>query len=352
MPEFILNGQAHGNVAGMLLANNFDVGALRPYVAEDNRTYISVRNSAGVLEPRLVSNAPTTLRKDDWIQLDTQLIKVAKERLKAVAYLRGRGLEYTIPNGMGKTVLQHEAQSDITPASVSMDGIREADRDRPQYSLTSLPLPIIHKDFSFTARQLEVSRSGQSPLDMTMAELAARRVAEEAEKLLIGTSTEFTSYAGATIYGMTTYPDRLTKTMTAPTGSNGPTTVTDVIAMREQLKAVHYYGPYVIFCSPSWDQYLDTDYSTTKGDNTLRDRIRAITDIQDVITLDYLPTKTMIMVQLTSEVIREVVGMDLTTVQWESHGGMMLNFKVMAIMVPQFRSDYLSQTGICHGTHA
>ena len=58
----------------------------------------------------------------------------------------------------------------------------------------------------------------------------------------------------------------------------------------------------------------------------------------------------MVLVQMTADVCREVVGMDITTVQWESHGGMQLNFKVMCILVPQLRSDFNGTTGIVHGT--
>ena len=97
---------------------------------------------------------------------------------------------------------------------------------------------------------------------------------------------------------------------------------------------------------------LDGDYSEAKGDNTLRDRIKKIDGIQDVRTLDYLTGYTLLLIQMTSDVIREVVGMDFTTVQWESQGGMQVNFKVMCIMVPQLRADYNGNTGIVHGTAA
>ncbi len=40
--------------------------------------------------------------------------------------------------------------------------------------------------------------------------------------------------------------------------------------------------------------------------------------------------------------------MDITTVQWESVGGMRLNFKVMAIQVPQLRADHYGNCGILH----
>jgi len=42
--------------------------------------------------------------------------------------------------------------------------------------------------------------------------------------------------------------------------------------------------------------------------------------------------------------------MELTTVQWESNGGMKLNFKVMAIQVPYIKSTSDGVTGIVHGT--
>jgi hypothetical protein len=71
--------------------------------------------------------------------------------------------------------------------------------------------------------------------------------------------------------------------------------------------------------------------------------------ITDMRTVDYLPSYTMVMVQLTTDVVREVVGMDVTTVQWETHGGMQLHFKVMAILVPQIRADQNNNTGIVHG---
>jgi len=331
------------------MQSNFNVNALRPYIGPNGNTYITVNGADGKPTPQLVHNATATLRKDDWIQLDQAIVKAAKPRLKAVADLRGSGLTYNIPNGMGKTILETETQSDITPAIISMDGLRESNTDRPVFELGSLPLPIIHKDFDFSARQVMTSRNGGSPLDTTTAELAGRRVAEMAEQLLLGVASSY-AYGGGVVYGYTNFPSRMTKVMTTPTGSNGGTTVTEILAMRAQAQAAYHYGPYMLYVSPNWDIYLDADYSTAKGDNTLRDRIKKIEGITDVRTLDYLTGFTMIMVQMTTDVVREVIGMDITTVQWESKGGMQLNFKVMAILVPQLRADQNSNTGIVHGT--
>lgn len=352
--DFILNGQAQGDIASALLSNGMDAGVLRPYRGDDGKgTFITMQIDG---KPRAVqiSNATASLRKDDWKLLDQAVVKAAKPRLKAVADLLGMGLQFNIPNGMSKTVLETESQSDISGAEVSMDGLRQSNADQPYYELTNLPLPIIHKDFDFSARHVAVSRNSNTPLDVSSAELAGRRCAETAEQMLIGTYGSY-AYGGGTIYGYTNFPSRLTKTMTSPEASGWvpKTTLTEVLEMKDQAVDAYHYGPYKLYASTAWDVYLDGDYSDNKGDNTLRERLEKITGIESCETLDYLSTSgayVMVLVQMTSDVVREVVGMNLQTVQWETKGGMQMNFKVMMIMVPQLRADYNGNTGIVHGT--
>jgi uncharacterized linocin/CFP29 family protein len=351
MSDYILNGQSYGSVAAALMAHNFDPSALRPWIGTDGRHYLTA-NQGGkpVAVPAPVANA--TLRKDEWQLLDTAVVTAAKERLRVVADLRSAGLEFNIPNGLGKTVLQTETVGDITGARISMDPAVLGEADRPKYDIINLPLPVIHKDFYFSARQIATSRNLGASLDTTMAELAARRVAEEAEKLVLGTANTFT-YGGGTIYGFKNFPNRITQTLTAPTagGWTPATLVREVLAMRQKSINKFHYGPWVLYNSPKWDQYLDDDYSPNKGDNTLRQRLQAINGIQDVRTADFLgDTWDLFLVQMTSDVVRMVVGMDITTVQWETMGGMQVHFKVMAILVPQLRADANGNTGIVHGS--
>lgn len=361
--DYILNGLS-GPPVNILLANNMDPRALRPYrdsvmvngrpqKTDDPRTFIDSDNDRGITEA-MVANTNSTLLKDEWRLLDEVVVRAALPRLKAVADTRSRGLQFTIPNGMSKTSLQTQTQSDISPATVSMDGLADSAADRPVYGLQNLPLPIIHKDFSFPAREIAVSRNGNMPLDLSTAELAARRVAEGAEQFLLGTAPNY-QYGGGAIYGFTNFPQRMTKALTLP-GSGGwtpATTLAEVLAMRTQSEQKLHFGPFVLYTSLAWNQYLDNDYILTGGNvatQTLRQRIAAIENIDDVVTADYLLGYDMVLVQQTSDVIREVVGMDITTVQWETHGGMQLNFKVMCILIPQLRADFNGNTGIVHGS--
>ena len=375
--DYVLNGESHGEVGEQLSSCRYDPGLLRPYIDKDGRKYVTANvgtDPSGkiIYKKRLVQdmiangvNIPvanaTSLRKEEWIELDRQVLKCARERLRAWTDLSAAA-SFGGFNAMSKMILEHETMSDPGEAIVDMDALTPGRTDAPKFQLEGLPLPITHSDFWFSSRRLAVSRNTGTPLDTTMGEAAGRRVAEQIEKTLIGTVAGATygvaaSYSNApTVFGYATHPDRLLKTnLTTPTGSNPASTVDDVLAMRSQLYGAKYYGPYMLYHSTDWDRWLDEDYYITSGtpSQTLRSRLRAIEGITDVRRLDFLTsTYTMLMVQMTSDVARAINGMDITTVQWETSGGMRVNFKVMCIMVPQIRSDYNGNTGILHATTA
>lgn len=351
--DFILNGQAHGSVATKLLKAGGDVGVLRPYIGADGRTYMTMNNEHGVPTKVPVTNATATLRYEDWRLLDTAVLKAARQRLRLVADMRGSGMQFNIPNGLGKTVFSTERMSDPGEATLSMDGLRKGKGDRPEFEMVNLPLPIAHSDFSFSARQVIVSRNSNTPLDTSMAEAASRRVAEAVEKLAIGNYGAY-SFGGAPIYGLINFPNRLTKTLTNPTATawTAKVLLNEVLSMKQKSIDALNYGPWVLYTSTAWDQYLDNDYILTGGNvatQTLRERLKRIDGITDVRSLDFLSGYQMVLVQQTADTFREVIGLDFTTVQWESEGGMEINYKVMAIMVPQPRADINGNTGIVHG---
>ena len=405
--DYIFNGQPHGEVAeafGAFSQNGqmrFDPGFLRPFIDDDGvrcvtinqrmvlnsntKEYelvgdtipISVLAQNGIFHP--VFNA-TALRKEEWLQMDRAVLEPARLRLKAWADLAGANT-YGGFNGMGKMVLEHETMNDPGEAIVDMDALGEGRSDAPLFQLEGLPLPITHSDFWISQRKLMISRNSGTPIDTSMGKAAGRRVAEMVEKTTIGVETGVT-YGGTSthvggygrtskVYGYLNFTPRLTKTnLTAPTGSNPEVTVANVLAMRDQLTANKFYGPWMLYHSNDWDQYLDNDYARLGGNNasmTLRQRLRAIDGVVDVRRLDYMPSSastysaapdritvasvfTLLMVQMTDDVARAVNGMDMTVVQWESKGGFQLNFKVLCIWVPQLRADYYGRTGILQAT--
>lgn len=344
--DYILNGQASGSVANRLIACDMDAGALRPYVSEDGRQSLITVN-----RQEFAVNTPTPFTKDAWKELDKTVIQAAMQRLKLVADIRSAGLTVTIGNGMGKTSFEYQSMSDIDDAVLSMDPVVRSAMNRPYTELKNIPLPVIHKDVVFSARDIAISRSGGVALDTTSLDLQTRKVAEMAEKLAIGVGTPYV-IGGGILYGLTTFPQRLTKTINNPTGGTWTPdkTLSDVLAMRDQSTAARHYGPWKLYCSSSWDQYMDNDYSAAKGDLTLRKRLKEVEGISDVVTLDFLSGYQLLLVQMTANCIREVVGMEIQPIQWEEAGGMEIHMKVMGIMVPNPRADFYDRTGIVHGS--
>lgn len=345
--SILAGGGAFGQaVAKKLLNAGFDHNCLRPYITDNGRSYHD-RIVNGEVKTFIDNDG--TLRKLEWELLDKTIIKAAKPRLKLVADLLQQ-VPYNLPNPMGVTTIQYQQQSDVTEATISLDGVRKSERDRPTFSLVNLPIPIIHKDFSYNIRELETSRRGGQPLDVVTAELSSRRVAEIAEQLAIGT-IGFSS-GNDSVYGLTNYPNRIAYSMTNPTGGGWTpaNTISDLLAMQLASRQHFNYGPWRLYVSLNWAQYLDRDVSGSYANKTLRQRIRDIEGISDIVTLDYLTGYQMVLVQMDSSNIQMIKGSMPTVIQWEGSGGFEVFFKVFAILVPWLRSDKYGNCGIVHGS--
>lgn len=361
--DFIQNGQGNGSVASRMLREGFNTAIMRPYLdVVDSRGTMGTFITSNSLNPRtgkveqqrLRINADATLRKDEWIAMDTAVTRVARERLKLVADLRSRGLTLFLRNGLGKSVLESQRVSDPGVARVSMEPSVIPDSDRPHFDRVGVPLPVISSGFKLGARQIEASRNSGEAIDTIMAEACSRRVAETAEQMATGTYGTFV-YGGYTLAGIRNSTNRLTATITSPaaTAWTPATIINEVLTMRNTLAVTYkHYGPFHIYVGPGWDRYLDADYSTVKGDGTLRERLLKIRGVAAIETLDHLSTYDFILVEMNSETIREIVGLDITTVQWEGLGGLEVNFLVMGILVPEIRQDKNGNTGIMHGAPA
>jgi len=352
----VQNGQpqAEGPIAQTLLSNSMNPNKMRPFINDKGQPCVTqMVNGKPKAVPVQNAGTPVTnavLRKDEWKQIDEAMMKVRRERLTGIDDLVSRGLTYNLTNPMASTVMEFERVSDSGKAQMDMDGINRGQSDRPKYEIDYLPIPIIHSDFHFNSRVLESSRTKGDPLDTTQAENSTRRVDETLEDLLF-TNTSYTFGAG-TIYSYVNHPNRLTKTLSqswSASGKTGEEIVQDVIDLKQQMIDNYFFGPFVLYISAKDETVLDEDY-VSGYPKTIRQRILEISGIDDVKVADHLAQDNLVMVQMTSDVIRLVDGMSPTSVQWESQGGFQLNFKILTIRVPQIRQDYNGRTGIVHAS--
>ncbi|TXH42040.1 MAG: hypothetical protein E6Q97_36485 [Desulfurellales bacterium] len=315
-----------GDVAMRLLANNFNANALR---------------------------TNDTLRKDEWKVYDTALIAVARSRLNGIADLMSRGLTFSLPNALGITRVEWETATELTGADITMSGISQSQNDRMEFDLSGIPVPIIHKDFNLNIRALEASRRTGQPLDTMQVERATRRVVEAAESML------FNGYTGLgsnnTIYGYQNAANRNTGTSTGShdwdTDSTGSEMLTDVLSMIDKLVADNMYGPYGLYVTNTAFVRMGDDFKTN-SDKSILQRLLEVPNLEFIKPSPYVGAKQQVMVQLTRDVVDMIDGIQPMMVEWDSHGGFVKNFKVLAIMVPRVRNDAELQSGIAHFTGA
>jgi hypothetical protein len=157
-----------------------------------------------------------------------------------------------------------------------------------------------------------------------------------------------------TIYSYVNHPDRNTVTLSTYGGwdDNSATTGADilnsVLAMKQTSIDNYHYGPWQLYIPTAYETRLDNDYDTTTPGTTIRERILKIGGIEGIKVIDTLTADNVLMVQMTSDVVRLVRGMGMQNVEWQTEGRFINKYKVLTIQVPQIRSDQNGKTGIVH----
>lgn len=313
---------ANGSVAMRLLQSDFNVEALR------TQDY---------------------LRKDAWLHFDNVVLEISRQALVGVGDLMSRGLTHHVPNAMGVTRIEWERMGDMGPADMNMAGHTQGSNDTTEFDLQNMPLPIVHKDFWINIRKLEASRNSGTPLDTVQVSLCARKVSERIESMLFLGDTTLGS--NNTIYGYATAPNRITgSTTTGWDVATGSQMIADILAMIGAAKAKEMRGPFVFYVNYTSMTNMGNDFKAN-GDKTILQRLKEIPGVADIKESYYVPNAdTVFAVQLTSDVVDMIDGIQPTVVQWDSLGGMVQNFKVLAIMVPRVKSSFTLQSGIIHYT--
>lgn len=341
-----------GAVAARLLAGDMDPAVLRPWIGKDGRSYYA--HNTGRVDPKTrkpvyevrLSNSPATLRKEDWIQVDRTVEQAVRAETNVVQTIMDAGLVYNLPNAMGTIILQSQTQGDSGVAGVSMDGIQRTDRDRPTYDIRGIPIPIIHSEWSFTARDIAVSRRNGTGVNTEQAANSAVRCVEVLEQMTLGTYPVY-QYGGYSVYGLTNFPGRMTKTITLPTdpGWTPRLHVAEWLSAIQSLNNKFFNGPFGVLVSPGWTQYYDDDYSETYNGSSLRARLQQIDGVKFIRKSNWLNDYKIVIFELRTRTIRMINGMPWTPLNWEGQGGLALYNKLMGIQVPEVRSTTLASDG-------
>lgn len=322
----------------------------------------------GIMDPVLMAANATSLRKEEWQQIDTEVQLAYRDPLVFWNDLLASSSIGGI-DGMSIMTWEYEAMSDPGEVVVDMDATTEDRSDTPLFKLRSIPLPVAHIGFNWSQRLLNVSGNKGQPLDTTAAEAGARRIGEHDEDQALGMTTGITyrtisSGPGthdltSTVFGARNYTNRNTKTNFTAGSAGGWTPGTlynEVLAALETLRGDKVYDKVMIYHSTDWDQYMEQIFSTAGADSlavTLREQLKKINRVIDVRLCPRLTsTFTLLFVDVTKKTIQAIQGMPITTMQWPGKGGLEINMKLMSITAPLWKSDYSGNCGLLHGTTA
>jgi uncharacterized linocin/CFP29 family protein len=341
--------------------------AMRPYIATDGRfagTPVIAVNT-GKMDPKgnfiyaekqIMANA--SLRKDEWIDLEDQVIEAARERLTITTDFQEAGLTYNV-GGLGTLVSEWETASEITDAEITMDGETMTPKDRQQFGLTGVPIPIIMKDFTIGERMLLASRQRGASLDVTTGVEAARSVARRTEAMMIyGGNIGTTKSATSTyeIYGLTTFPTRETYTMSDwADGTVTPQTIfAEILAMISKMETQQRaFGPFTLYIPGNFLSRFREDFKAN-GDKTLMERVMDEPAIKAVRVSDAFAAgfTGALLLDMQRRYMDIGVASDITTVQWQSGSGFTNNFKTYAAWAPRLKADFDGRCGILHASAA
>ncbi|MCW4050684.1 MAG: hypothetical protein NWE89_13215, partial [Candidatus Bathyarchaeota archaeon] len=65
---------------------------------------------------------------------------------------------------------------------------------------------------------------------------------------------------------------------------------------------------------------------------------------------DQMVANDILLVEMSREVVDLAVAVDIKVVEWPTSGGMLTNFKVMAVIAPRVKSDYKNNCGVAYDT--
>jgi hypothetical protein len=183
---------------------------------------------------------------------------------------------------------------------------------------------------------------------MAQTAMASTLVSEAVESMVF--AGHATREGSSRIFGLLTATNRNTGSVTANwdvSTTTGANKLTDVIAMISAAAVDNMYGPFGLFVPQAAYNYLADDYKA-ESDKTQLQRLLEVPGLEFILPSKDVTAGAIVMVQLTPDVIDEVVGLQPTIVQWETNGGMTVNFKVMAIMIPRVRDTVTGQSGVIH----
>jgi len=308
---------------------------------------------ANVEERREIAANATTLEEEEWETLSDRMVSVYQETTVGIEDLQDAGLTRDL--SLATKVDLWSRGGEMSDADVTMDGETRSQEDRPTYSTSGVPIPIVHKDFRVSDRDLQSSRRMGNDLRTDGVAQATVSVTEMLERILFqGWDPTVRDSSGDTftLYGYTTHPNR--NTVAGSDWGTAGNIRDDIVSSLDALDTdERTAGGFWMYVAPTqYREFRSAVDPDGDGNLTVRERVTNEFDpeIGAVRRASFLPDGEAVMVDPSPDVVELAVAEDVQTIEWQSGSGMTNHYKVMAAMAPEIKADSSGQSGVVHLT--
>lgn len=308
---------------------------------------------ANTEERKEIAANATTLEEDEWETLTDRMVDVYQQTRVGIADLQNAGLTRSL--SLATKIDLWQERNEMSEADVSMDGETRSEEDRTTYGTQGVPIPIVHKDFRVSDRDLQSSRRMGNDLRTDGVAQATTVVSEMLESILFqGWDPAVRDSDGDTftLYGYTTHPDR--NNVTGSDWGTPDNIRDDIVSMLDLLDTDERTGGgfWMYIAPPQWREFRSAIDPDGDGNLTVRERVlnEFDSEIGAVRRSPFLPDGEAVMVDPSTDVVELAVAEDVQTVEWQSGSGMTNHYKVMAAMAPEVKSDSSGQSGVVHAS--
>lgn len=313
----------------------------------NQRAVAMAANSAAFLQGNSLA-----IPVDAWRRIDSRAQMLARSRLAVFNRLAQAS---TQPVSIADLVNFYPQVSDSNEVLVSMDGRTTAKADAANVSYVGTPVPVLTTSARMGWRQMEVLRKGGGMLDTTTIANGQRKMAEKMEDMVLN-GLASVNVNGATIYGLRNLPSR--NTFVHGLTLNGATGAQWLTAFKSMINAAlgdNNFGQITVFLNYGDYTYADTTDYAANYQGTILQRLRAISQIAEIIPASSVPASELLGVaDLNAGDWGAILSaMPLTTrpkTRHEPEDDYV--FSAIAAVAPQFRSDANGQSAFVHGTTA
>jgi hypothetical protein len=303
----------------------------------------------GSISGDLIGNAQS-LPRDVWESWDRDTVAIQRDALVLYDRLSSK-IGKSVP--IGKLVHYFGKSSSNPEVVTSMDGLAKARREQATVAYEGAPLPIHGSMFGFGWRQMKAAETdGWDMLDSVPRDDANRAVAEKIQTSLLDGDASVV-FGGAVQYGLRNAPGRNTRsTGVTLNGATGVQWVAEILATLKLNHDDNFKVPMVVYVN--WDDWFyasNTDYSTTKGEKSIAQKVREIEGVSEVVPIPDLAADEIFALIEDRRVIEIMNAMPITTTpMFRSNMTDNYDFEVIAATTTLFKRDADGKMALAHST--